>query len=86
MSDAGALSHETNRPAGQLADGRWLAGPRRYNSGKQADGTTAIETIKEKFGCQAVVISVDPKRQYQHTSVSGSCWPAAHGPVWLRSM
>ena len=35
-----------------------------YASGKQLSGTTAIETISEAYGNQAVVVSVDPKRVY----------------------
>eukprot|EP01052_Picozoa_sp_SAG31_P032837 SAG31_NODE_3643_length_4030_cov_3.758586_4_plen_595_part_00 len=38
-----------------------------YNSGKKTPGTTAIETISYTYGAQAVVISVDPKRQYLHS-------------------
>ena len=43
-----------------------------YNSGKVLDGTTAIEVISQAYGCQAVVVSVDPKKVYvdapKHTS------------------
>lgn len=35
-----------------------------YNSGGNKSGTTAIEAISYTYGAQAVVISVDPKRQY----------------------
>lgn len=35
-----------------------------YASGGAKTGTSAIETISARFGVQAVVISVDPKRKY----------------------
>jgi len=35
-----------------------------YKAGKQADGTSSIECISKKYGRQAVVISVDPRRMY----------------------
>ncbi|KAK8227141.1 hypothetical protein HDK90DRAFT_49358 [Phyllosticta capitalensis] len=35
-----------------------------YARGKTLAGTTAIETISAAYGNQAVVVSVDPKRQY----------------------
>lgn len=35
-----------------------------YADGEKKTGTTAIETIAEAYGCQAVVISVDPRRVY----------------------
>ncbi|KAI9350364.1 hypothetical protein BD770DRAFT_326662 [Pilaira anomala] len=35
-----------------------------YKSGGKLTGTTAIETIAEAYGSQAVVISVDPRRVY----------------------
>ena len=35
-----------------------------YNSGKALNGTTAIEVISQAYGCQAVVVSVDPKKVY----------------------
>ncbi|KAF7190751.1 Imidazole glycerol phosphate synthase hisHF [Pseudocercospora fuligena] len=35
-----------------------------YASGKKLSGKTAIETISEAYGAQAVVVSVDPKRVY----------------------
>ncbi|KAH3903410.1 probable Imidazole glycerol phosphate synthase hisHF [Saccharomycodes ludwigii] len=38
-----------------------------YANGMKGDGTSPIETISKKFGAQAVVISVDPKRVYIKT-------------------
>ena len=35
-----------------------------YKSGRRLTGKTAIETISEAYGAQAVVVSVDPKRVY----------------------
>lgn len=35
-----------------------------YSSGKVLNGTTAIEVISKAYGCQAVVVSVDPKKVY----------------------
>lgn len=35
-----------------------------YAAGKKLSGKTAIETISEAYGAQAVVVSVDPKRVY----------------------
>lgn len=35
-----------------------------HMSGRQLTGKTAIETISEAYGAQAVVVSVDPKRVY----------------------
>ena len=35
-----------------------------YSSGKALNGTTAIEVISQAYGCQAVVVSVDPKKVY----------------------
>ncbi|KAJ5721142.1 histidine biosynthesis bifunctional protein hisB [Penicillium malachiteum] len=35
-----------------------------YQAGKKLSGTTAIETISQAYGKQAVVVSVDPKRVY----------------------
>lgn len=35
-----------------------------YQSGKKLNGATAIETISNAYGKQAVVVSVDPKRVY----------------------
>ncbi|PPJ54826.1 hypothetical protein CBER1_08434 [Cercospora berteroae] len=35
-----------------------------YANNKQLSGKTAIETISEAYGAQAVVVSVDPKRVY----------------------
>lgn len=35
-----------------------------YSNDKQLSGKTAIETISEAYGAQAVVVSVDPKRVY----------------------
>ncbi|KAL8647475.1 MAG: hypothetical protein Q9210_005538 [Variospora velana] len=39
-----------------------------YRSGKRLSGRTAIETISAAYGNQAVVVSVDPKRVYVHSS------------------
>merc|ERR1719262_327328 len=35
-----------------------------FASGKQLPGDTSIETISKKYGRQAVVVSVDPRRVY----------------------
>ncbi|KAK7749178.1 Histidine biosynthesis bifunctional protein hisB [Diatrype stigma] len=35
-----------------------------YANGRRLSGRTAIEQISAKYGCQAVVISLDPKRVY----------------------
>ena len=35
-----------------------------YASGGKKDGTTSVEQISERYGNQAVVISIDPRRQY----------------------
>jgi len=35
-----------------------------WKAGQKKDGTTPIETISAAYGCQAVVISVDPRRVY----------------------
>eukprot|EP00658_Telonema_sp_P-2_P032451 TRINITY_DN2402_c0_g1_i4.p1 TRINITY_DN2402_c0_g1~~TRINITY_DN2402_c0_g1_i4.p1 ORF type:complete len:503 (-),score=113.30 TRINITY_DN2402_c0_g1_i4:374-1882(-) len=35
-----------------------------HQAGKQATGTSCMETISRKYGRQAVVVSVDPKRVY----------------------
>ena len=54
-----------------------------YASGKTLTGTTAIETISEAYGAQAVVVSVDPKRIYVATpqSTTHHTVPTAHaGP------
>ncbi|CAA21905.3 imidazoleglycerol-phosphate synthase His4 [Schizosaccharomyces pombe] len=40
------------------------AAEKYYENGKKLSGKTAIETISKAYGNQAVVISVDPKRQY----------------------
>lgn len=37
-----------------------------YSKNGEKNGDTAIETISARFGVQAVVISVDPKRKYIH--------------------
>ncbi|KAF2722406.1 imidazole glycerol phosphate synthase HisHF [Polychaeton citri CBS 116435] len=42
-----------------------VTGAEEYHaSGKKLTGKTAIETISEAYGAQAVVVSVDPKRVY----------------------
>lgn len=41
-----------------------IAAQKYYANGEKGDGTTPIETISKAYGVQAVVISVDPKRQY----------------------
>lgn len=40
------------------------AAERHYRDGEKLDGTSAIEQIARKYGRQAVVISVDPRRIY----------------------
>ncbi|CCH46029.1 glutamine amidotransferase [Wickerhamomyces ciferrii] len=44
-----------------------IAAKKYYENGSKGDGTTPIETISKAYGVQAVVISVDPKRQYVQT-------------------
>ena len=39
-----------------------------YQNGRKLSGKTAIETISSAYGNQAVVISIDPKRVYVHSS------------------
>jgi len=41
-----------------------IAAKNYYANGCKGDGTSPIETISQAYGVQAVVISVDPKRQY----------------------
>ncbi|CAM9010711.1 hypothetical protein WICANDRAFT_42228 [Wickerhamomyces anomalus NRRL Y-366-8] len=41
-----------------------IAAKKYYANGGKGDGTSPIETISKAYGVQAVVISVDPKRQY----------------------
>lgn len=41
-----------------------VAAKKYYELGNKGDGTSPIETISKAYGVQAVVISVDPKRQY----------------------
>ena len=41
-----------------------LAAEEYYRNNCQATGKTALETISAAYGCQAVVVSVDPKRVY----------------------
>ncbi|KAH3673704.1 hypothetical protein WICMUC_003520 [Wickerhamomyces mucosus] len=41
-----------------------IAAKKFYELGGKGDGTSPIETISKAYGVQAVVISVDPKRQY----------------------
>jgi len=41
-----------------------IAAEQYYKAGEKAFGTTAIETISNAYGNQAVVVSVDPKRIY----------------------
>ena len=36
-----------------------------YANDKKKDGTTSVEQISERYGAQAVVISIDPRRVYQ---------------------
>ena len=43
-----------------------------YSSNKTLTGKTAIETISEAYGAQAVVVSVDPKRVYVSSPESTS--------------
>lgn len=39
-----------------------------YQKGRRLSGRTAIETISAAYGIQAVVVSVDPRRVYVHSS------------------
>jgi glutamine amidotransferase/cyclase len=41
-----------------------IAAEEYWASGKQLTGKTALETISRAYGCQAVVVSVDPRRIY----------------------
>ena len=59
-------------------------------SGKQKDGTTAIEQISRVYGAQAVVISIDPKRMYvsspadtEHHTVKASLPGRRRSSDWL---
>ncbi|KAL8733174.1 MAG: hypothetical protein Q9181_003687 [Wetmoreana brouardii] len=45
-----------------------LAAMEYYRNGRRLSGRTAIETISAAYGIQAVVVSVDPKRVYVHSS------------------
>ncbi|KAL8703274.1 MAG: hypothetical protein Q9201_003537 [Fulgogasparrea decipioides] len=45
-----------------------LAAIEYYRSGRRLSGRTAIETISAAYGIQAVVVSIDPKRVYVHSS------------------
>ena len=36
-----------------------------YANNEQGDGTSSIETISNRYGSQAVVISIDPRRKYE---------------------
>ncbi len=47
-----------------------------YAGGCKLSGTTAIETISAAYGCQAVVVSVDPKRIFVDSSPESS--PGQH--------
>ena len=38
---------------------------RFYANNQQGDGTSSIETISNRYGSQAVVISIDPRRKYE---------------------
>ncbi|KAK7550198.1 hypothetical protein IWX49DRAFT_236272 [Phyllosticta citricarpa] len=61
-----------------------------YARGKTLSGTTAIETISAAYGNQAVVVSVDPKRQYvaspestsHHTVKTASPGPQGEAYCW----
>lgn len=44
-----------------------LAAEHYYANERQLDGTSALETISQAYGNQAVVVSVDPKRCYLKT-------------------
>jgi glutamine amidotransferase/cyclase len=70
------------------------AAERYWNSGGLADGKSAIEKISKKYGRQAVVVSVDPRRVYvsqraegpsQHTIIkSSSIGPHAEEYCWFQ--
>lgn len=56
-----------------------------YAAGKKLSGDTAIEMISAKYGCQAVVVSIDPRRVYvsEPSSTQHSCVElggSPHGP------
>lgn len=61
-----------------------------YASGKKLTGQTAIETISEAYGAQAVVVSIDPKRVYvqphdstkHHTIQTSSPGPDGSTTCW----
>ncbi|ERF72784.1 hypothetical protein EPUS_04219 [Endocarpon pusillum Z07020] len=52
-----------------------------YAAGGQLSGKTAIETISAAYGCQAVVVSVDPKRVFTEPEAKASF----HGKWLVRS-
>jgi imidazole glycerol-phosphate synthase len=66
----------TKRSALEVAGAYFRAGADKVSIGSEAvyaverlragskDGTSAIETIARAYGCQAVVVSVDPRRAY----------------------
>jgi glutamine amidotransferase/cyclase len=37
---------------------------RYYAADKKKDGSTSIEQISTRYGVQAMVVSIDPRRQY----------------------
>lgn len=51
-----------------------IAAEEYYARGEKLSGETAIETISSAYGCQAVVVSVDPKRVF----VDGPASTTAH--------
>ncbi|KAJ5172255.1 histidine biosynthesis bifunctional protein hisB [Penicillium capsulatum] len=63
-----------------------------YQAGKQLSGRTAIETISQAYGKQAVVVSIDPKRVYvnrpedtdHHTIQTAFPNEAGHSFCWYQ--
>ena len=55
-----------------------------YAAGRKATGASSIEAISAKYGAQAVVVSIDPRRVYVHSpkDVRHACVRAAkRGPA-----
>lgn len=69
-----------------------IAAEEYYAAGDQLSGKTAIETISAAYGCQAVVVSVDPKRVFvdspestphHHHTLRTALPEAATGREWV---
>ncbi|KAF7504484.1 hypothetical protein GJ744_002164 [Endocarpon pusillum] len=55
-----------------------MAAEEYYAAGGQLSGKTAIETISAAYGCQAVVVSVDPKRVFVDSPRGSTTPPQQH--------